>query len=576
MMNMIRRLIILSFCAILALSFFYPALAEQQAEPGLVRILLGKSTQLSRMDIGVYGSYLINDALSFQRGSKLQLDIRDGNIWLYYEGAALNAGKKLSLKRQSSKPEEENGLRLNDSLSLLEGDLLVTIADNALRSVLHIGIEDYLKGLLPYEMSDSFPIEALKAQAVAARSYAMRGLRKDRDYDLSDDTNDQVYRGFNKEHVQSHLAVKATEGIVLTYDEQIIQAYYTASNGGQTESSANAWGGESLPYFPIREDMYDLENPLSPQKSFTLPKAWLADKDALKELESILLPKLAATVEKLGYDPMAENIRIDQLVGLEAHTPMYAGESRLMTQLRFRLRVSARRVHSKVEDEDVLLFTVKESSQDQPEEELPKSEEVLGDFMPVPQVFEIDLPIFQQLEKLMGLSINLKENEIISVSEQDDGYTVKFGRYGHGVGMSQRGAEWMASRYDKSYQDILAFYYPGAKESRYRTTPAARPFLNADYLATPGPIPTPTPRPTLVPQSLIPEEGQWEVIVSNINQTSSLNLRALPNTSSDILYQLYYGQKLLVVASADDGWLRVKADGIEGYVMESFVEKQQP
>ena len=206
-MNPYRRMTIFIICAVLALSFYVPARADRP-EPGTVRILLGESSKSSRMDIGVYGSYLVNGIFSFQRGSKLKIEAKDSSIWLYYEGASINAGDQLILKRQSSKPDEENGLRLNDSLNLLEGDLAVSLSGSIIRAVLHIGIEDYLKGLVPYEMSDSFPLEALKAQAIAARSYAVRGIRPDRDYDLSDDTNDQVYRGLLQEHTRAHRAVK--------------------------------------------------------------------------------------------------------------------------------------------------------------------------------------------------------------------------------------------------------------------------------------------------------------------------------------------------------------------------------
>ena len=572
-MNPYRRMTIFIICAVLALSFYVPARADRP-EPGTVRILLGESSKSSRMDISVYGSYLVNGIFSFQRGSKLKVEAKDSSIWLYYEGASINAGDQLILKRQSSKPGDENGLRLNDSLSLLEGDLAVSLSGSMIRTVLHIGIEDYLKGLVPYEMSDSFPLEALKAQAIAARSYAVRGIRPDRDYDLSDDTNDQVYRGLLQEHTRAHRAVKETEGIVLTYNEQIIQAYYTASNGGETESSAHAWGGEGFPYLPVREDKYDAENPQSPVKSFYLPKDWTAGTPQHQDLETLLISKLAPSMEKMGYSGLTEDIRINNVKALSANAPMYSAESRLMTKLSFQLNVSGRRQQSSNDEEEVLLFTVDEKNAPQTASApVSENEGELGPFVPLGQLMQIDLDIFPGLEKLMGLSINLKENEIVKVIEESEGFIIRSGRYGHGVGMSQRGAEWMAKQYGKNYQEILAFYYPGTKESRYRTMPAARPYLNAEFLTTPGPIPTPTPRPTLVPQSLAPEEGQWEVIVKNINQNSSLNLRILPNTSSDILYQLYYGQRLLVLKRADGGWLHVRADGVEGYVMESFVEE---
>ncbi len=572
-MNPYRRMTILIICAVLALSFYVPARADRP-EPGTVRILLGESSKSSRMDISVYGSYLVNGIFSFQRGSKLKVEARDSSIWLYYEGVAIDAGDQVILKRQSSNPDEENGLRLNDSLNLLEGDLDISLSGNVIRAVLHIGIEDYLKGLVPYEMSDSFPLEALKAQAIAARSYAVRGIRPDRDYDLSDDTNDQVYRGLLHEHTRAHRAVKETEGIVLTYNEQIIQAYYTASNGGETESSAHAWGGEGFSYLPVREDKYDAENPQSPVKSFYLPKDWNAETPQLQDMESLLKSGLAASMEKLGYSGLPENIRIDKVKALTANAPMYGSESHLMTKLSFQLNISGRRQQSSKDEEEVLLFTVDEKIvPENTSAPLSENEGELGPFVSLGQVIVIDLDIFPGLEKLMGLSINLKENEIIKVIEESEGFIIRSGRYGHGIGMSQRGAEWMAKQYGKNYQEILAFYYPGTKESRYRTMPAARPYLNAEFLTTPGPIPTPTPRPTLVPQRLAPEEGQWEVIVKNISQNSSLNLRMLPNTSSDILYQLYYGQRLLVLKRADEGWLHVRADGVEGYVMESFVEE---
>ena len=572
-MNCLRRFISAVLCVSLTLSFFIFASAAEAAEPGTVRVFLGLSGKSNRLDIGIYGSYLVNESFSFQRGSTLKIEAKE-SLWLYYEGAAVNAGNQLRLERQSAKADEENGLRLNDALNLLEGDLVITLSGNTLRAVLHIGIEDYLKGLVPYEMSDSFPLEALKAQAVAARSYAMQALRKDRDYDLSDDTNDQVYRGFNKEHAQAHRAVKETEGIVLTYNEQIIQAFYTASNGGQTESSAHAWGGEGHAYLPIREDIYDLENPQSAVKSFSLSKVWRTDSAELQKLDDMLIQKLALQLKSMGHDGSPENIRIDRLSGLSAHTPKYEGGSRLMTQLRFTLRVSARRVQAKKDEEDILLFKVDEGPEGDTLAVAPAEEEIaLGPFANVNRSIDIDLSIFPELEKLMGLSINIKENEIFRVTEEEEGFIIRSGRYGHGVGMSQRGAEWMAKQYGKSYRDILAFYYPGTTQSRYRTIPAARPYIDTEFLTTPGPIPTPTPRPTLVPQSQTPGDGQWEVIVKNISQNSSLNLRMLPNTSSDILSLLFYGQRLLVLKQEEDGWLHVRADGIEGYVMESFVEK---
>ena len=108
-------------------------------------------------------------------------------------------------------------------------------------------LEDYLKGVVPAEMSPSWEFEALKAQAIAARSYALANMGKQAryGYDLKDNTEDQAYKGASAETKITNRAVEETEGLVLTYDMKIISAYYCASAGGMTNTSA--WGS-SLPY----------------------------------------------------------------------------------------------------------------------------------------------------------------------------------------------------------------------------------------------------------------------------------------------------------------------------------------
>lgn len=112
-----------------------------------------------------------------------------------------------------------------------------------------VDIEDYIKGVVPSEMPRSWSIEAHKAQAIAARSYALANLgkRASHGYDLKDTPEDQCYGGASAEAVNTNQAVKATEGIVLIYNLKIIPAYYSASAGGKTSSSADVWM-RNLPY----------------------------------------------------------------------------------------------------------------------------------------------------------------------------------------------------------------------------------------------------------------------------------------------------------------------------------------
>lgn len=112
-----------------------------------------------------------------------------------------------------------------------------------------VEIEDYIKGVVPSEMPSSWSYEAHKAQAVAARSYALANLgkRASHGYDLKDTPADQAYGGASAETAKTNKAVKETEDIVLIYNLKIIPAYYSASAGGQTSSCAAVWT-KNLPY----------------------------------------------------------------------------------------------------------------------------------------------------------------------------------------------------------------------------------------------------------------------------------------------------------------------------------------
>lgn len=88
----------------------------------------------------------------------------------------------------------------------------------------------------------------------------------------------------------------------------------------------------------------------------------------------------------------------------------------------------------------------------------------------------------------------------------------------------------------------------------------------------PGPAPTATPRPTLMPVTEEPPEGALRAKVENIADDSTLNLRAQPSAGAEILMRLYRHQELMVLEKSDvPGWVHVKTDVIEGYVMESFL-----
>ena len=121
-----------------------------------------------------------------------------------------------------------------------------------------VPLDDYVRGVLPYEMSTKWPLEALKAQAVCARSYALLPSKHYKSYgfDICNTTDCQVYRGVAKDGAAVDRAVDETAGMVATYMGQIAETYYYSSNGGASESSENVWS-KALPYLVGKEDPYE-------------------------------------------------------------------------------------------------------------------------------------------------------------------------------------------------------------------------------------------------------------------------------------------------------------------------------
>ncbi len=130
-----------------------------------------------------------------------------------------------------------------------------------LTAVNHVDLEQYLYSVLGAEMSANWPQEALKAQAVAARSYALykRATAGNTVYDVGTTTKWQVYKGLETEGKGTLLAVDATAGQVMTYGGQVILAVFHASSGGHTENVEDIWTG-SYPYLRGVAD-YDMGAP---------------------------------------------------------------------------------------------------------------------------------------------------------------------------------------------------------------------------------------------------------------------------------------------------------------------------
>ena len=129
-----------------------------------------------------------------------------------------------------------------------------------LRVLSVVNVEDYIRGVLPQEMSPSWPLEALKAQAVCARTYAISklGAHSSSGFDLCATTHCQMYVGVSTANDRIHQAVDETAGQYITYNGELCETYYASSDGGATENVENVWS-QPLPYLRGVVDPYEAD-----------------------------------------------------------------------------------------------------------------------------------------------------------------------------------------------------------------------------------------------------------------------------------------------------------------------------
>jgi SpoIID/LytB domain protein len=217
----------------------------------------------------------------------------------------------------------ENGLRNG----IYRGRMVLTRDARALLAVNTVGLEQYLYGVVPAEMPANWPAEALKAQAVVARSYALRGRLPGSPYDVHADTRSQVYRGVLAETSATTAAVMATRAAVVTVGGQIAQTFFFSTSGGRTAGNEEAFGGTPISYLRSVDDPHD---DLSPYHDWT---ARFTAADARRRLRAVTLGTLrglrvasrtpsgraaTVTVRGSGGDQTVTAPQIQSLLGLRS------------------------------------------------------------------------------------------------------------------------------------------------------------------------------------------------------------------------------------------------------------------
>lgn len=197
------------------------------------------------------GDYYLNNIL-IPSGTILSLSITNGKVNINgteYSTVSITPKIYGSLFSLTSGTETNNYL----------GNFTFKVDNGRVYPINSLPLEDYLKGVVGYEMSDSYPAEALKAQAVAARTYALSNegtLMTTKGFDFDDTPSYQVYYGYNPAYKNVIKSVSDTIGQVITYNNTLIDAFFSASHGGYTEDMRNVWG-YSDPYLISKPDVFN-------------------------------------------------------------------------------------------------------------------------------------------------------------------------------------------------------------------------------------------------------------------------------------------------------------------------------
>lgn len=297
-----------------------------------------------------------------------------------------------------------------------------------------VTLSEYLYGVLPKEMAADWPLEALKAQAVAARNYAVTNLgkHKARGFDLCATPDCQVYGGYRVENPLCRQAVDETDGRFLTYDGKPIQAFFHSNSGGKTENSENVWSG-TVPYLKSVDDPYSVGAP-NTTWTRTFTKA---------EIEQKLLANqmTVGSVSNVVVSRKSDNSRVLELLvqGTQGSVVLTKEQTRKILGYN---------------DIKSTWFDVGGGGSLRVQQsagltDLPFEAVVLNGAMENSAL---------SISGLVARSVNGKET--ISLAAAGDTLTFTGHGWGHGLGLSQWGAKNMAEQ-GFTYEQILLHYYTG-------------------------------------------------------------------------------------------------------------------
>lgn len=398
-----------------------PAAADSDAD----NIRVGLLEHQDVVNLSATAEFVLRDGgngqgiLKLKPGETLAVSRQGRNFLLNKKGISAQSLRVLVPGKGSSALLLLNGRKYH-------GSFLLKIGSKGIEVVNEVPLEEYLYGVLPEEMSYAWPAEALKAQAVAARTFALYNRGKHDSFDVCATTHCQVYGGADDEQPQIMSAVDATRGEVLCYMGKPIYAAFHMSSGGMTENSEDVWGNR-LPYLRAVTD----DDTKSPSHHWTMKlsiqqfeKKLASSGHDVGKLQRITLTPLVPGAGKTEDRTSSGRVRIVEFSGSKGVVSLTGNQMRSIFGLKSTLF-------------DLVL-------------EHPDIKKVNADMGFEKKEITANLPDVKDTHYL---------DKKVHILSGQSGENIMFDGYGwgHGLGLSQWGAKAMAAK--AGYRDILLHYY---------------------------------------------------------------------------------------------------------------------
>lgn len=373
--------------------------------------------------------------------------------------------------------ESSNKSLININGKKYRGNVEIRRFSNSDMTVInHLSMQEYLYGVVPREIGGNSHIEAVKAQAIVARTYATKnyGKRGKLGFDLYPTVDDQAYGGYEWENQNSNQAVDETYGQVIVYDGELIGGYYFSTSGGYTENSENVWGGK-LDYLKAVPDYYEPEVAGNTTWEVEYTAAEVKKKLAAYNVDVGEIIDLVP----IEYTDAGRVLKL-KIVGTEGEEILSKSNTRTYLGLKSQWYtindiapqaakiVDVKLPNSKVETEEEEDIDIKESK----DEEYIKIDTDYstneGKFIITEEKINSMKPLLKKIVTTI-LENKINEDEEVETKKIDykaprsnTTFTFRGRGWGHAVGMSQNGAKGMAEE-GFTCEEIITWYYSGVE-----------------------------------------------------------------------------------------------------------------